>query len=126
MSYLSVKEGPFVLSKLTTPYTFSNTTEFTLTLDNHYTSQGLLPYVPSVNGLCFSDITTENTTYTVGMHKPVTSGKYGGDEPQAGPGRGNAGCIGCGIYSNGTPEVYYKSAYSADDTITNDSYVVVW
>ena len=70
MSYLSVREGPFVLSKLTTPYTFSNTTEFTLTLDNHYTSQGLLPYVPSVNGLCFSDITTENTTYIVGMHRP--------------------------------------------------------
>ena len=126
MSYQSIKEGPFVLSKLPSPYTFSNTTAFTLSLDNHYTSQGLLPYVPSISGLAFSDITTENNSYTVGMHRPTSSGKHGGDEPQAMIGRANAGSIGCGIYSNGTPEVYYKSSYNANDTITNDSYVVVW
>ena len=126
MSYQSVKEGPFVLSKLTSPYTFTNTTEFTLSLDNHYTSQGLLPYNPTISGLAFSDITTENNYYTSSMHKPTSSGKYGSDEPQAMPGRGSAGSLGCGIYSNETPEVYYKSTFNPNDIITNDSYVIVW
>ena len=126
MSYQPIKEGPFILSKLTSPYTLSNGTEFTLSLDNHYTSQGLLPYAPSTSGLAFSDITTENNYFTVGMHKPTTNGKYGGDEPQSSIGRGNAGSLGCGIYNSETPKVYYKSSYNPNDIITNDSYVVVW
>ena len=126
MSYQSYRPGPFVLSKLTTPYTYSSTTAFTLSLDNHYTSQGLLPYAPSTSGLAFSDITTENNYFTVGMHKPTTNGKYGGDEPQSSVGRGNAGSLGCGIYNSETPKVYYKSSYNPNDIITNDSYVVVW
>ena len=126
MSYQSYRPGPFILSKLTTPYTYSNTNAFTLTLDNHYTSSGLIPYDPVASGLSFSDITTENNYFTVGMHRPTSNGKYGGDEPQRSRGRGNAGSLGCGIYDNETPKVYYKSSYSANDTITNDSYVIVW
>ena len=127
MSYQSYRPGPFVLSKLATPYAYTNTTEFTLTLDNHYTSSGLMPYNPTESGLVFSDITTEKTgTFIVGMHKPTSGGKYGGDEPQATPGRGNAGSLGCGIYNNETPKIYYKSSYEANDTVTSDTYVVVW
>ena len=96
MSYQSYRPGPFVLSKLTTPYTYSNTTEFTLTLDNHYTSSGLIPYNPTISGLVFSDITTEKVgAWIVAMHKPTSGGKYGGDEPQATPGRGK-GAATCG------------------------------
>jgi hypothetical protein len=127
MSYQRHRPGPFVLSKLTAPHTYSNTTEFTLNLDAHYTSSGLMPYSPTENGLVFSDITTEKTgTFIVGMHKPTTGGKYGGDEPQAMPGRSNSGSLGCGIYSNETPKIYYKSSYEANDTVTSDTYVVVW
>ena len=120
------RRGFFAVGLITSNQITSPTGVGTISLDVFYTSSGEYGGTPQSSGLAITETQADgNTGFTPYFSQcPSSNGGFGADIPERQGSRAIGGSIGCGVYSNATPVIHYRSYDS--DRVLSQSYIALY